>query len=127
MAVLDPFHPGMQQIGPDAAGEIQDQEFLGADGLLQRHSEEEERPHIEEEVGEIGVDEHIGEHLPRTEERGFGKEYRQIFDHDIRAAHFRDKREQVDDRVDNQQVQRRGRDIPPNGRPGFVIIRHNRF
>ena len=48
----------------DARYKVHQQEFLGANGSFHRKPEEEQSQHVEQQVGKVPVNKHIGEELP---------------------------------------------------------------
>ena len=56
-----------EQSGAQAAGQVVDEEALGAPEVLHCVAEHPEGEHVEEQVGEVGVHEHICQGLPHAE------------------------------------------------------------
>ena len=94
------LHAEMERQRHKTAHEIEQDKFLSPYLPLQDHTEHQQTPHIEEHVGEIAVDEHIGQHLPRTEERRSGEKHREILEHHLVVDHHCD----IEQEVDQQQM-----------------------
>ena len=97
---LDPFHARMQGDGTETGHEIQDQELLRPERPLHHHAEHNQGVHVEQDVHEAPMHEHVGKGLPPPEERGSRIEHREGPVHEILV----DQRGQEDNHVDDENV-----------------------
>ena len=70
----EPRHAILHQGRPDTAGEVIDQEALRPQLIFERSAKHPEGEHIEEQMLQIGVQEHIGNILIGVEPRGSERE-----------------------------------------------------
>ena len=75
MPDLEEFHAGMQQHRTEAGDEVEPDELPGAQGPFHHHAEHHQRVHVEEDVHEAVVHEHVGEGLPPAELRAQGESH----------------------------------------------------
>ena len=97
---FSPHGSEMQGYRTQSADEVQGKEFLAAYSALHQSAEHVQGEHVEENMREPSVHEHVGDELPPVEEAGSRVEEREVAHHEIRANLSRYK----DYYVDNEQV-----------------------
>ena len=90
-------HQFMAESRAQPAHEVKNQEFLAAPQAFQKRSEHKERPHVEKDMHEIAMHEHMGHELPPPEERRTdGKQSEQLI-HRITDQFGAEKDNDIDD------------------------------
>ena len=97
----------MQEKGPEATGEVVVQKALGAPDPLELGAKHEQGEHVEEDVADAGMHEHVRNHLPRLELRRTGVIARQ----QGTEVRRQEMRHHIEDAVDDQQVADYGRGL----------------
>jgi hypothetical protein len=97
MLHLEPFHTGMDQSCTYTRYEIEDQELLRAPPFFQNAAEEIKGVHIEEEVPEAAMHEHMGHRLPPAEEIRGRIEKGEVLVHEVLIERCHDHYEDIDD------------------------------
>ena len=110
-ADLDPCHAELQQTRPDASHHVIEQEALAAQLVLERAAEHPQREHIEKQVCQTRMHEHVRHELQRLEIAAPPVEQPQMTDHPVarpgRQHHLGQKEQGIED---NQVLDhRRGR------------------
>ena len=118
--ILYPVHPELYQPGPDTADDVIGEETPAAEVVFQSPAEHPQGEHIEEDMPEIGMQEHIGQRLPDMEIAPFPETQRPEFEQRIAYPSRQQYLRQKDENVYYQQVRHYGR-----GSESPVSYRHD--
>ena len=94
---LDPFHARMQGRSAETGHEIQDQELFRSERPLHHHAEHHKGVHVEQDVHDSPVHEHVREGLPPAEQGRCRIEHREGPVHEILVHQRGDENDDVDD------------------------------
>ena len=90
-------HQLVAEGGTQPAHEVEDQELLAAPEPFEHRTEHDERPHVEEDMHEVAVHEHVGYELPPAEKgRADGEEGEPLV-HRVTDQFRADKDNDIDD------------------------------
>ena len=115
---LQVFHAEVQGHGPQAADKVEEQELLAPDDAFDHAAEDQQRVHVEEDVPEPAVHEHVRDHLPPVEIRGGGVEQGEGPDHEVLV----EEGGQEHDHVDDDQVLGHGRQRGEESSPATAVV-----
>jgi len=112
--VLDVLHRFLAQARAKAANQIEHKKALGSPNVLYCVAKHPQGEHVEEQMLEVGVHEHVGEQLVEPEVAGLeemkAKDFRQV---DVEPVQGESGQKHQD--IDNQQVLHHGRQHPETG------------
>ena len=109
------LHSQLCSCSSKSTKEVEYHEAVLTDDPFDSHPEYIERVHVEEQMPEASVHEHVGERLPYLEPGGLGIEKRKNREHEIRI----DLGRQIDDHIDYDQM-----DGYREFSSFFLIVRH---
>ena len=121
MLMLQVKHRVVAKCGTEPRHKVEEQKLLAAPGILQHRSEYHQGVHIEEEMPEAAVHEHMGQELPGLEKWRIKGEQRESFIH--RIAY--DICSHQDYRIDDDQVFYDRSHQGPESGPAVLVVIHN--